>query len=80
MLCISSWTGDDAMVQMLLECALTVTVTSYGSSDLAFLAGESIRLSEVLRCSSQVAMDNFIVFADKVDKIAKGKQAIFLQS
>lgn len=57
---------DIDRIRLLVECARTITVTWYGASfDMAALAAESMRLSEVIRVASNVMVDTFVTFADK---------------
>ena len=67
--------NDLERVALLMDCALTSTVTFFSASDKKVLALESIKLSENLRAAAQVAVDNFLTFAEKVERIADGKQA-----
>jgi len=59
---------DSPRVAALLESARTVTILMFSKYDDKLLAQESIRLSEAIRASAQVSVDNFPVFCEKVER------------
>ena len=58
--------GDAEAVRMLLEAALTVTVTAWKEMDEATAAIQSIKLSETIRSAAKVMTDSFVTFMDKI--------------
>ena len=53
-------------VDMLLEAALTATITLYGNSEKSALVLHAMHYSEIVRHSTHVLVDSFITFAQKV--------------
>ena len=58
--------NDQAKIKQLYECILTSTILMFTTDKLEKVCEESIKMSETVRKSSQVASDSFVTFARKV--------------
>ena len=56
----------ESRITMLYECFLTMTILMFTASEKAKIVEESIKMSEIVRTSTQVASDSFVTFARKV--------------
>jgi len=65
--------GNDTRVMQLFECALTVTISMFGTVEEKVLATESIRMSEMVRTQSKTLVDNFIVCGKDLDVLGEGR-------
>ena len=63
--------ADTQRVARLYEAALTTTITLYAQCDLPTLALHAMHFSEVVRHGSQVLVDSFLTFAQKVHSMGK---------
>ena len=58
--------GDAEAVRLLLQAALTVTVTAWKEMDEATAAIQSIKLSKTISSAAKVMTDSFVTFMDKI--------------
>ena len=58
--------GQVELQQLLVQAALTVTVTTWQKMDESMACYQSIKLAETIRLSAKVMTDSFVSFMDKI--------------